>query len=55
MPNTKIAGAPYIFAETLYRVNGAAATAAMASGVRTFRYHGFNETGKNQVKPTQLR
>ena len=54
MPNTKIVGAPYIFAETLYRVDGAATAAAMSS-VRTFRYHGCNETGKNQVKRTQLR
>ena len=44
-----VIGAPYIFAETLYKANGT------IGSVKTFRYHGPNETGKNQVKLTHLR
>ena len=52
MANAKIVAAPYIFAETLYKANGAALA---VGGVKSFRYHGSNETGKNQVKPKHLR
>ena len=45
-------GAPYIFAEALYKSRGRG-----FGGVqfKAFRYHGVNETGKNQVKLEHLR
>ena len=55
--NVLLRGAPYIFAETLYKASNGT-TSAVSSGVgdvRAFRYHGSNETGKCQVRLPHLR
>ena len=52
--NVLLRGAPYIFAETLYKTNNNVASSCVGD-VRAFRYHGSNETGKNQVTLPHLR